>query len=107
MAESQDARSLAEEAARLVAELRESLAAVQSGAEHSPSPCRACPICQVLGLIQQMSPAAVDHLAAALSELAQAARALLEPPAGSPPPAEADPAPPAADLPVAQRIHIA
>ncbi|MFZ0159679.1 MAG: hypothetical protein WAL50_11670 [Kineosporiaceae bacterium] len=102
----ESAEALAEEAARLVQSLRESFEATQLAAEHSGPTCRACPVCQLLGVLRQVRPEVVEHLSTAMSELALAVRELLgPPPADAPPPDEPDrPAPPEQTV---ERIEIA
>ncbi len=45
--------------------------------------CRICPLCQGIAAVRQLRPEAVEHLAAALGELALAVREVLRP-AGQP-----------------------
>jgi hypothetical protein len=102
----ESAEALAEEAAKLVQSLRESIEATQVAAEHTGAACRACPVCQLLEVVRQVRPEVVEHLATAMSELALAARELLtQPAAQAAPPAE--PERPAEPEQTAERIEIA
>lgn len=103
----ESAEALAEEAARLVASLRESIEATQLAAEHPGPTCRACPVCQLLEVLRQVRPEVVEHLGTAMSELALAARELLAPaPPGATPTAATEETRPPPPQETAERIEI-
>lgn len=98
--------SLAEEAARL-AEAVAGWAHGQRGQgmdwpavtrehaeHHDRSTCQYCPICRLIGVVQDVRPEVRQHLLAAAGSLAQAASALVESYAPEPKP-EPEPDPPA------------
>lgn len=84
--------TLAEEALRFAEALRVSLGppaadgATDGSADqaHTGPECRVCPLCRGLAALRQVRPEAIEHLAAAMSELAQALREVLAPGAGPP-----------------------
>ncbi len=63
---------------------------------HQGPECRVCPICQLIAVVRQLRPEAVDHLAVAVVELAAAVREALgtvAPPPDPPPPGPTAPPP--------------
>jgi len=69
--------------------------------DHEAATCRGCPLCRGMGVLRDLRPEVVEHLAAAGEELLAAAREFSTPqgpePPGSPPSAAGagPPAPPA------------
>jgi hypothetical protein len=82
------ASSIAQETARLILALQSAAsgqaASGQAASEHdtASAECRICPVCQGIAVVRQLRPEAVEHLAAAVSELAQALRELMRPAGG-------------------------
>ncbi|WP_143448801.1 hypothetical protein [Kineosporia sp. A_224] len=83
-------RRLVDEALRLVEALRDAdgvrdraadaasaflgVGADAQGAAHTGPECRACPVCRVIAAVRTLRPEAVEHLALAAAELANAWR---------------------------------
>lgn len=72
--------SAAEEAGRLVDALGQWLASANLGdlLPGGSADCRACPVCQAIGLLRTARPEVVEHLEDAMASLLSAARVALE-----------------------------
>lgn len=71
--------TLAEEALRFVEALSASLPDDERADQHTGPECRVCPVCRGLAALRQVRPEAVEHLAAAMTELARALREVVAP----------------------------
>lgn len=71
--------SLGEEAARLAAAFQDW---AQDRAEHNiadgSAACRLCPLCQLIAVVRQLDPGAVDQLGSRVQDLVRSLRALLD-----------------------------